>query len=60
MAGELDLFDSLVFCVGLVVIMWVGLHSSWRARARALPPAAVISMIVWLAALGFAGYLIFG
>ncbi len=59
MTSELDLFDSIVFCVGLVAIMWVGLHSAWRAGVP-LPPGVVIGMGVWLASLGFAAYLIFG
>jgi len=45
---------------GLVVIMWVGLHSPPRRVAIALPPGAIIGMIVWLAVFGFALYLISG
>jgi hypothetical protein len=56
----LDLFDYLAFCAGLVVILWVGLHSSRRKRARAWPPAAVLGMLAWLAVFGFALYLVFG
>ena len=50
----------LAFCAGLVVIMWVGLHSPLRRVAIALPPGAIIGMIVWLAVFGFALYLISG
>ena len=58
-----DLFDFLAFCAGLAMIVWVawvGLHSSRRKPAIAWPATAVIGMIVWLAAFGFALYLIFG
>jgi len=58
--SQSDLFDFLVLCAGLVVIVWVWLHSSRRKRAIGWPPAVVIGMLVWLAALGFALYLVFG
>jgi hypothetical protein len=54
------LFDLLAFRAGLVVIMRVGLHSPLRRVAIALPPGAIIGMIVWLAVFGFALYLISG
>lgn len=60
MPGDFELFDALVSCAGLVVIMWVGLQSFRRERPMALPAAAVIGMIVWVGALGFAAYLVFG
>jgi hypothetical protein len=64
MPDVLDLFDSLfdvlALCAGLVVILWVVLHSFRRRRATALPPAVVIGMLAWLAVFGFALYLIFG
>ena len=64
MTHYLDLFDHFVdfiaFCAGLVVIMWLALHSSRRKRAMALPPAAVVGILVWLAVFGFALYLAFG
>lgn len=59
MPAALDLFDSLFDpLAGLVVILWVVLHSFRRTRATALPGAAVIGLLVWLAVVGFALYLI--
>jgi hypothetical protein len=55
-----SLFDYLAFCAGLVVILWVGLHSSRRKRKSALPLGAVIGMMTWLAVFGLALYLAFG
>ena len=50
----LDLFDPLALLVVLVLIIWlVSQHSGW-------PLSAVIGMLVWLAAFGFAIHLIFG
>jgi hypothetical protein len=60
-AGSLlDLVDTLVLCGGLAAIMWVGMHASRRKRRSRWPPAAAMGMLVWLAALGVAFYLIFG
>jgi hypothetical protein len=55
-----DPVDFLMFCVGLVVIVWAGLHASRRKGTRGWPAAAVIGMLAWLAALGVALYLVFG
>ena len=61
MTDNLDLFiDLLAFCAGPVVMIWLGLQSSQRTRAINLPSGAVIGMLVWLAGLGLAVYLIFG
>ena len=61
MTHDFDLFEHLVdflaLCAGLVVIAWIGLRASFRKRALAWPPAAVIGMVAWLAAFGFALYL---
>ncbi len=61
MSHYFDLFDHLVdflaLCAGLLVIIWIGLRSSRRKRARALPPAAVVGMLTWLAVFGLALYL---
>ena len=64
MPHVLDLFDALVdvfaVCAGLVLIIWIGLQSSRRERAIGWHPAAVLSMLAWLAVFGFALYLIVG
>jgi hypothetical protein len=54
------LFDYLVFCLGLVVIVWLAAHSSRRVPGITWPGSAVLGALAWLAALGVALYLLFG
>jgi hypothetical protein len=60
MTDALDLFDTLAFLAGLVLILWIALHSSRRTPETARHPGAVIGMILWLAVFGIALSLIFG
>ena len=55
-----DWLDILAWCLGLLLIVWIGAHSSRRKRASGWPPAAMMGVFAWLAAMGFALYLVFG
>lgn len=60
MTDTFALFETIVLCSALAVILWVGPHASRRKRDGALPPAALIGISAWLAVFGFALYLMFG
>jgi hypothetical protein len=60
MTDVFDLFDYFVFCAGVVVIVWIAIHSSRRGTGMTWPPSAVFGVLAWLAAVGVALYLIFG
>ena len=53
-----SLFNVLAFCVGVVLIIGLA-FPSWRKGKPALPLSAIIGLTVFLAAFGFAIYLIF-
>jgi hypothetical protein len=56
-----NLVDVLVLCVGLVLIVWIGMRRSRvRSATSPWPVVAKVGLIVWLAVFAFALYLVFG
>lgn len=55
-----DFLDALVLCAGLVAIAWVVLESGHRRFPTWRVSTAGLGMLAWVAAFGFALYLIFG
>jgi hypothetical protein len=57
-----DLFDTLALVGGALLIIWLGLglRSSRGPRAPQWPSAAWIALLAWVAAFGFALYMILG
>ena len=60
MTDAFNLVDTLVLCGALVVSVWVGLNVIRSSGKSMLPAAAKIAMVTWVAAFGFALYLISG
>lgn len=54
------LVEALACGAGVVLILWIGLHASTQTRTGGWPLAAKVGLFAWLAAVGFALWLIFG